>query len=373
MAGLYIHVPFCLRKCRYCAFYSMARINASAVDLYLRALDLELGRLPTGYRPETVYIGGGTPTALSVEQLGRLLALVSSHVDLSRLVEWTCEANPGTLDAAKTALLRHSGVTRVSLGVQSFDARALSFLGRIHDARQSEESLRLLRESGIRNVSVDLIYGIPGCDGSVLAGDLERLIELRPQHVSCYCLSFEEGTPLESARKAGRIHEMSGDEQAAMYAALRAGLKAAGYRHYEISNFALPGYACRHNHLYWSGGEYIGCGPAAHSHRGRRRYANVADLEAWAAALFAGRAALAFEEELTPQAFARETLVMSLRRTRGLRRAEFRAVTGRDWEELCGEQIAELAGRGLLVVEGERLRLAEEALFVSDAVFRELI
>jgi oxygen-independent coproporphyrinogen-3 oxidase len=376
MSGLYIHVPFCVRKCGYCDFYSLAQPGdraAPEAGLFLAALDIELGRLPRRFRPETVFLGGGTPTELASGDLARLLDLVRRRVDLSRVVEWTCESNPGTLTREKALLLREAGVNRVSLGIQSFEPRNLSFLGRIHTAEDAEAGVRLLRECGHRNLNLDVIFGIPGGSMETVARDIERAVALEPDHIACYGLIFEEGTPLSTMRERGLVRPVEDDEEARQYEWIRAALARAGYRQYEISNYARPGRECRHNLLYWSAGEYIGLGPSAHSHWEGARWANERDLGRWARALLSGRDPRAFEERLEPEARAREALVMGLRRRDGWAREEFEAATGFDWRALCGEAIERLSALGLLEEEGGRLRLAEKALFVSDAVLAELV
>lgn len=371
MPGLYVHVPFCVRKCRYCDFYSVPVNGTDLRARFLDALAVEIGALPPDFHPETVYVGGGTPSALETEELERLLALVREKA--GGAAEWTCEANPGTLTRGKAELLRRAGVGRVSLGVQSFDPQNLAFLGRIHSAQDAVDSFRLLRDCGFRNVSLDLMYAIPGSSREQLERDLARIVNLEPEHVACYCLIFEEGTPLTRLRDAGEVAEVEDDEQIEQYRLIRRTLSEAGYRHYEISNFAKPGFECRHNLLYWGSGEYIGCGPAAHSHWGGVRYANVRSVDDYCSALLAGRSARATEERLEPEAKAREALVMGLRRLDGVSREEFKARTGFDYRDLRGREIDWLVELGMLEETGGRLRLTEKGLFVSDSVFAELV
>ncbi len=379
MPGLYIHVPFCARKCAYCDFYSLPladqpdAVAGAAIARYLDALERELRGLPAGFVPDTVYVGGGTPTVLPAESLTRLLDLVHRRFRLPADGEWSCEANPGTVTAEKAARLRAGGVNRVSLGVQSLDDRNLAALGRSHTARQAAESYQALRAAGFDNLGVDLMYGLPGVPRAGLAQDLEELLRWQPEHVSVYALSFEAGTPLAARRAHGAVAEVADDEQAEQYHLIRRRLGAAGYEQYEISNFARPGRACRHNLNYWAGGDYFGCGPAAHSHGQGRRSANLSDLEAYAASLAEGRSSCAFEEILGAEAKARETLILNLRRTAGVEEDEFRRQTGFDVQALGGGALARALALGLLEREGRRLRLTAAGLFVSDAVFAELV
>lgn len=384
MPGLYVHVPFCVRKCVYCDFYSLAtakgsiarRVNADEQPdqpAFLEAIGRELALLPDDFKPDTVFIGGGTPTELSERDLSCLLNLLWERVDLSDVTEWTCESNPGTLTGSKVERLLEAGVNRFSLGVQSFDPDALEFLGRIHSADDARAGFRLLRELGVANINLDLIYGIPGSSIDVVRRDLDALIELAPDHTACYCLIFEDGTPLAELRRKGFVKEVDDDTELEQYTLVRATLDAAGYRQYEISNFARPGYECRHNLLYWGGGEYIGVGPSAHSHWRGERFGNIRDLDAYVKRMQEGRDIRAFCEKLDPEAKARETLVMALRRIDGIGAEEFCAATGFDFRVLCADTLPWLEREGLVEIRESRLRLTERGLFVSDAVFAELV
>ena len=376
MTGLYVHIPFCVRKCIYCDFYSRPTAtlrDGSAQSGFLEALEIELHQLPRPFQPETVFIGGGTPTELDSADLARLLELLHRHVDLSRVTEWSCESNPGTLTREKADLLKSAGVNRMSLGVQSFDPQTLAFLGRIHSSEEAEQGVHLLRDAGFANLNLDLMYGVPGSSPEVVQRDLERLLHLAPEHAACYCLIFENGTPLARLRARGKVKEVDDETELAHYQLVRSILSAGGYQHYEISNFANPGFACRHNQLYWSGGEYLGVGPSAHSHWQGERYGNVRDLAAYQLRLRSGQSPRAFSECLEPEAKARETLVMALRQTAGLTWAEFHQITGFDLRALCGDTLDTLARDGLLEVTPERVKLTESGLFVSDGVFAELI
>lgn len=360
--GLYIHVPFCARKCAYCAFFSKPPAPR-LVAAWFTGIGRELETLPAGFAPASIFFGGGTPTVLEENELARLLALIRARVDLKKVVEWTCEANPGTLTKSKVAQLRVAGVNRLSIGAQAFDDGALQRLGRIHTAAETRESVALARAAGFENVGLDVIYGVPGVSRGSFCADVEAALALNPEHVSCYCLEIEAGTPLAREAQAGRL-EISEEEQRAQFDWARARLAGAGFAHYEISNFAKPGRECRQNLLYWTGGDYVGIGPAAHSHWQGVRWGNAPDLPEWKRE---------FEERLTPEAKARETLVMGLRRIAGWKREEFRATTGFDYDGLRGKEIARLVSAGLLVAEGHGIRLADDALFVSDAVFAELV
>ena len=384
MPGLYVHIPFCVRKCLYCDFYSLptgkgalpgrlAQPDAHDASLFLDALAREFEQLPESFAPDTIFIGGGTPTELSDRDFLRLLDLVASAADRNRILEWSCESNPGTLTAAKAQMMRDAGINRVSLGVQSFDPKALEFLGRIHSSEEAEAGYHLLREHGFDNVNLDLMYGVPGVSIETVERDVRKLIELSPDHAACYCLIFEDGTPLTELRNKGFVKEVDDDRELAQYTRVRDLLGIAGYGHYEISNFARPGRECRHNLLYWGPGEYIGCGPSAHSHWQGKRFGNIRNLDQYCERMLKGASTRAFEEQLDPAARAREALVMGLRRLEGISRDRFRAETEYDYRELCGDTLYWLCEEGLLEEKDDRLRLTDRGLFVSDGIFAELV
>lgn len=354
MFGLYIHIPFCVRKCDYCAFYSEVSKDWKTQDVFFQSLEKELNSLPPDVEPETVFIGGGTPTAPSFQCLETFFPICGKFSP----AEFSVEVNPGTVDAKKLELFKRNGVNRLSIGVQSFDFQCVETLGRIHSAEDAEAAFRLARAAGFENISIDLMFGIPGQTMGMLDADLNRALALGPEHISIYNLMFEEGTPL-AERDPPRLDD---ELEREMYDRIRARLKAAGFEHYEISNFAKPGFECRHNLLYWTGGEYIGCGPAAHSHWKGTRWANVADLDDYCA----NGPRREFEETLDPEAKERETVVMGLRLIKGV------GVSSNLWKRR-GEVFLALEKDGLLVIDGRHVRLSDEALFVSDSVFSELI
>lgn len=351
----------------------MAPPEAPAVDLYLEALEREIDARPPEFDPDTVFIGGGTPTALDGPSLARLLRTVRRAVRPSRIGEWTVEANPGTLSPAGLRALRAAGVNRLSIGAQTFHPDGLALLGRLHGPDDVDAAVRQARRAGFENVGLDLIFARPGQTADSLRADLRRAIALEPDHVSCYALTLEEGTPLAARVAAGAVTPVSDETARRLFDLARRTLADAGYEHYEVSNFARPGRACRHNLLYWSGGEYLGIGPAAHSHWRGVRWGNVRSLEAWASALSEGWNPRDSEERLTPEAAARETLVFSLRRLAGVDREAFRRKTGFDYEELRGPEVADLVRQGLLRRTAAGIRLADRALFISDTVFAALI
>ncbi len=353
MSGLYIHIPFCERKCSYCAFYSFSKPWKN-FNRFFQTLEKELKGLPPDFSPDTIFIGGGTPTAPSFQCLEKMFPMFGTFSPQ----EFSLEANPGTIDQQKLDLFKNAGVNRLSIGVQSFDFQCLEILGRIHSAEEAENAFRLARTAGFENISLDLMFGIPGQTIEMLEADLDRALALGPEHVSIYNLMYEAGTPL-AERDPVRIDE---ELEREMYDRIRARLTEAGFEHYEISNFARPGFECRHNLLYWSGGEYVGCGPSAHSHWQGTRWANVADLDDYCA----NGPCREFEETLDSEAKERETLVMGLRKLAGVE------ISSNVWKNQQ-ESFQTLESEGLLVIEGHHVRLSDEAFFVSDTVFAELI
>ncbi len=368
-AHIYVHVPFCLKKCSYCNFYSVAYRGALA-EGYLEALRSELlERLAPGARPRTIYVGGGTPTALSETQFSELLGLIASQTDASELEEFTVEVNPGTLTDAKASALRDCGVNRVSLGVQSFEDSKLQLLGRIHSASEAKEAFRRLSDAGFDNLGVDLIYGVPGDSESAWLKDLQQAVALRPKHICAYCLSIEPGTTLAAKLKRGELSQPGERMQRELYYRAIDFLSAQGYEHYEISNFALPRFRSRHNVATWRYEPYIGLGPAAASFDGATRRRNTADLEQYCRS----HGQSARTERLSESQRAAEIMMLALRMPDGITSADFKARAGLDLGETFGESIAALENRGLLerVRRTGALRLAREALFVSDEVFVE--
>jgi oxygen-independent coproporphyrinogen-3 oxidase len=311
-----------------------------------------------------VYIGGGTPTELPPADLERLFGLIRDHIDLSRLTEMSCEANPGTLDAAMADTLVRNGVNRVSLGVQSFHDPTLELLGRIHNAAEARKAVQDLRAAGVDNLSVDLLFGLPTPQDTT-ALNLDVLGELRPEHVSWYSLEYEPGTAFTALRDRGALVEPEEEQMAREYTRIRDGLREQGFQHYELFSFCRPGQECRHNLNYWTGGGYHGCGPSAHRHVDGRRSANLEHPEHWSATRD--------EEDLSPEAKARELLMTGLRLTRGVELKSFHSRTGFDPEQLMGASFRAWTDAGWLEQAGGHLRLTPEAYLISDSLFREFI
>lgn len=359
--GLYVHVPFCIQRCAYCDFYSIPAPSTENIRTWLSGIRRELAALPSDFRPTTIFVGGGTPGFLPEAALRELLDWLSPLHD--GVSEWSVEMNPGSTTPAKAGMLRHAGVNRISLGAQTFSERALKLLGRFHSPEEIQQAVQMLRSAGFKNVGVDIIFGLPVEAEQSVQYDVDCALALGVEHLSAYALEWCEGTPLCKRREAGLVTPPPEEQVRAEYDWIRAALQQNGFRHYEISNFAKPGRECAHNLLYWSGGEYLGIGPAAHSHWNGGRFGNSDALE-WRED---------FREKLPPEAKARETLVMGLRRLDGWTRHDFLSRTGFDWHEVAGKAICRLKQNGLLVEETNTLRLAPDTWFISDGIFAELI
>jgi oxygen-independent coproporphyrinogen-3 oxidase len=369
----YIHIPFCAHKCGYCDFASLAGADHLA-DRYLGALSRELELALDGPREvDTIFIGGGTPTRLSPEQLDRLLGVTRRHFRLVEGGEWTVEANPGTLDEEKVDVLSRGGVNRVSLGAQSFQPGSLRALERNHLPEDVPRAVELIRPRFDR-WSLDLIFAAPGSTLQQWQDDLEQAVALEPSHLSCYGLVFEKGTSLWKQQDAGLVRAVDEEVEHAMYAHTIDRLSSLGLRQYEISNFARDGHESRHNLVYWANDAYYGFGLGAARYEDGVRSSNTRDLPAYLRRLEAGQVPSGPIERLDPEARARETAVLMLRRTElGIDRGEFQRRTGFSIDAICGESIARSVSRGWLEDDGNRVRLTRDGLFLADTVMSEML
>ncbi len=367
----YIHVPFCRHHCGYCNFTLVAGRDDLIAD-YLRAIEIELAGLGDPREVDTLYFGGGTPTHLSPVQFRELAASVLKWHPLASGYEWTVEANPADIDRPMIDTLSELGVTRLSLGSQSFRTEKLRLLERDHEAADIRRSVELAREAGMQ-VSLDLIFAAPGETLADWRSDLEMAISLAPDHVSTYGLTFEQGTPFWNRKSRGALQEADEELQRDMYAMAIDDLNAAGFEHYEISNFARPGRRSRHNQVYWSGDGYYAAGPGAARYVDGVRETNIRSTTAYLKAVLDGKSPVAEREQLAPEAAAREFLVFSLRRIEGLSRSAFRKRTNFVLDTLISAPLKKFVGLGLLSDDGERVQLTREGLFVSDAMWPEML
>ncbi|WXJ81240.1 Heme chaperone HemW [Moorella humiferrea] len=374
--ALYLHIPFCLRKCHYCDFVSYPGRSPQEMAGYCRDLEDEMALVVEEWRPgpaATIYVGGGTPTLLPAPQLERLFKAVEHFFGVEPGAEITVEANPGTVDGRKLKILKAAGVNRLSLGVQSLDDGLLAAMGRIHRRRDVYGAFQEARRTGFDNINVDLIFGLPGQTLKAWKATLKEIVSLEPEHVSCYCLQLEEDTPWGRQAEAG-VLSLPGEElELAMYREAREFLAVAGYEHYEISNFARPGYRCHHNIAYWLNMPYLGLGAAAASHWRGRRWQNCRDLAAYHHALADGRLPQEEMEILTPRQMMAETMFMGLRLIEGVDLEDFRRRFGVDAREVYGRELEGLYRAGLLEEREGRLKLTEKGLPLANEVFIRFI
>ena len=337
------------------------------VGQYLRALKVEFSSLKQPRRLQTLFIGGGTPTHLDITQLVQLLTLATTWFTLASDGEFSVEANPAGLDAEKIAILAARGVNRVSLGVQSFDRRILDVLERDHDAAQVKTAVKILARQ-IPNFSLDLIFGVPGQSLELWRETLDRAVALGPVHISTYGLTFEKGTAFWSRRAKGDLQQAPDELEREMYALAMDELPRNGFEQYELSNFAKPGYRCRHNETYWAGEPFYGFGPGAARYLDGRRETNHRSVSTWMARVLSGKSPVGDVDVLEPADRARETLIVGLRRAAGVDRAAFLATTGFELEEIASSAIARHCETGLLERTPTGIRLTWEGRFLADTV-----
>ena len=406
--GIYIHMPFCVQKCRYCAFLSFSAegsprkeyMDALEKEIKLRsALERERG---TDKPADTIYIGGGTPSVMDIAAMSEMIKTLKRSFEIKPDAEFTLEANPATLGRkdgvmlAKLQAYKFMGVNRLSMGVQSMDNDRLHYLGRIHTAENVARDMEIIRRKGFSNVNLDLMFSVPGESTEDAMRDLERILALAPEHISCYSLQIEEGTPFGEMAESGELTEVPDEEDRETYHRICRRLRDAGYEHYEISNFAKKGddpaapgpYRSRHNSLYWNMDEYIGLGLGASGFINGVRYKNTSDLEEYLAVLEEGRLPVAEEHRNTAFDNISEAVFTGLRRREGIRyedavRAYMDAVDAERPEILPGDDFRDVfwdifaeareealgyAGRGLLIISDEGLKLTEQGIDISNSI-----
>lgn len=368
-AGLYLHCPFCSVVCPYCDFAVLTG-RPAARRRFAESLAREIAlRAGAPFSFETVYFGGGTPTAQTPEELALVLEAARRHLSVGPDARVFLEANPEDVTPESLAAWRELGVGTLSLGVQSFDDEALRLLGRRHSAEQARRSVELALEAGFATVSVDLMFALPGRDEASWRRELEQATRLGPGHVSCYQLTFHEGTPFHAKRERGELTEPGEDEQAGLFHLTHELLGEAGYEAYEVSNFAKgPEHRSRHNRKYWRHEPYLGLGPSAHSFDGRRRWWNERELAPWQERLERGALPVAEAETLEPGQLALEALLLGLRTTEGVDFDALRLRTGLDLLPANERVVDRLVGDGLARLEGARLRPTLDGLAVADSL-----
>ena len=391
--GIYIHVPFCRRKCRYCDFYSRPPGGGERERFVAAVADEAKIRGAASQVVGTVYVGGGTPSMLGADALRELLESVREHWDLagtdecvrldvqtntsptrSKGPEITVEANPLDVTPEWAAGCLGAGFNRISIGVQSIDEDDLCFLGRPHHAADGPRAVEAARAAGFREIGIDLIYGLPGQTSEMLRQRTAAAVDAcRPEHVSCYQLTYAEGTPLRADLDAGRFPRLSDDEEYELFVALHRAMTELGYPAYEVSNFSLgDAHHSRHNSNYWTHVPYVGLGPSAHSFDGRTRSWNVSSVGEYLAAVESGASPVAGSEDLSDDQLAAEAVMLALRTTAGLDLGAYRKRFGRDLLEANGEGVRDAVGRGLLTLDGSHIRPTADGLAVADRLAAEV-
>jgi oxygen-independent coproporphyrinogen-3 oxidase len=377
ISGLYIHVPFCFHKCHYCDFYSITRQTPDRmkrfVDLLLSEADQWAAGLEIDFCPSTVFMGGGTPTLLPLEQMDRLLKELRGRFDLSQADEWTVEANPATVTAEYCQMLYANGVNRLSFGAQSFDAAELKILERHHSPEDVFSSVDLARQAGFKRLNLDLIFAIPGQSGQSWQKSLETALSIGTTHLSCYALTFEPSTPIAVRRRMGQLKSAPEELELQMLFSTRRQMNERGLPAYEISNFAAAGQECRHNLNYWTGGNYLGLGPSAASHVQGWRWKNRPHLGEWESAVAAGGLTAIEVETLSAEQRGGELAMLMLRLESGLDLEFVSQRAGIDASAEFGPTIERLEQLKLISVVGHCVRLTEAGIAVADGVAGEFV
>lgn len=366
----YVHIPFCTQICYYCDF-SKVFIKNQPVDTYLEHLIQETRSYEIG-KLRTLYIGGGTPTALSAQQLAYLLTELPKVMDLSEVEEFTIEANPGDLDPDKIAVLKDSQVNRVSLGVQTFDNKMLKKIGRSHQEQDIYDNIRHLKQAGFDNISIDLIYALPGQTMDQVKENVAKAIDLDIPHMSLYSLILENHTVFMNRMRRGKLPLPKEELEAEMFEYIIEELEKAGFEHYEISNFSKPGFESRHNLVYWDNAEYYGLGAGASGYIDGIRYKNHGPIRHYLEAVESGKARIT-EEHLTLEEKMEEELFLGLRKKTGVSKARFEEKFGVSFDQRYGQVVASLTEQGLLVPDDKQVRMTKRGLFLGDTVAEKFI
>lgn len=368
MSGLYVHIPYCSSRCIYCGFFSSTgkKNQSEYIDAVLKELEMRTTEMFS--KPETVYFGGGTPSFLSISLLERLVRGIAERIDVSRVGEWTMECNPDDVSPELAHWLSSSPINRVSMGVQTFSDERLRWLHRRHSSKQVKEAVSLLRQSGIQNLSLDLMYGFPKQTIEEWKADISECLSLHPEHISAYTLMYEEGTPLFSMLEKGIVTEIDEDLSLRMFEILVDSLTEAGYEHYEISNFSLPRFQSRHNSNYWQQVPYLGIGAGAHSYDLSQRWNNVCNIESYISSVEAGRIDSEYEET-TPEIRYNDIVTTALRTRHGIDLTMLQE----SFRSYLLSQAESHIAHGRLTVDGSHVHLTRKGIFTSDDIMSDLI
>ena len=373
MAGIYIHIPFCKRRCIYCDFFSTTQSEKKAEYVHALVRELEIRKdYLDNEEIETIYLGGGTPSQLSQEELEEIFAHIYKVYKVTPDAEITLEANPDDLTPEYVSMLRGLPINRISMGIQTFQEETLKLLHRRHTAQQAIEAFRRCREAGFQNISIDLMYGLPGETLETWEQDLQQAIALHPEHISAYHLIFEECTTLWNLREQNKVEEAEEELSLTLFKTLIERLTKAGYQHYEISNFCLPGLHSRHNSSYWTGKKYLGCGPSAHSFDGTSRQWNVSSLEKYLEGIRTGQ--LDFEiEDLDLYTRYNDFVITSIRTCWGMPHSQLRTTYGETLYNYCLRMAKPHIQKGVLEIKEDTLKLTSEGIFISDGIMSDLL
>lgn len=383
MPSLYVHVPFCLQKCDYCAFYSHSLVDSpkDLIAVYLEGLEVEMAKrqkdAPQGV--SSLFIGGGTPTVLKETDLERLLAMIQRYFPMNLGAEQTMEGNPGTLTDEKIKVIRNYGINRFSLGVQSFNDQLLDGVGRVHTATQAREAIERLRKGGVLNLNLDLMFGLPGQDMTIWQESLEEAVSYSPEHLSLYGLMLEEGTKLYeryAGETRGTVYSLPDEDfQAEMYEWAVRSLRQMGYRQYETSNFSRPGYECQHNLGYWRGKDYLGIGPGGVSCINRVRWKNIEEVYAFKNLLSMGQKPLdeSGQEVLSLRECMAERMILGLRLEEGVHLKEFENDFGADLRDIYKTVLERYNYRDVFVVTDNHIRINSRYSFIANSILQEFV
>ena len=373
MAGIYIHIPFCKRRCIYCDFFSTTQSDQKST--YVRALCEEL-RIRKDYLQkediETIYLGGGTPSQLSQKELESIFTTIYNIYKVKENAEITLEANPDDLTPEYVTMLCQLPINRISMGIQTFQENTLKLLHRRHTAQQAVEAFYRCREAGFQNISIDLMYGLPGETLEMWIHDLKQAIDLHPEHISAYHLIYEEGTVLWKLREECQVKEADEDLSVSLFSTLIDMLTQAGYQHYEISNFCLPGLHSQHNSSYWTGKKYLGCGPSAHSYNGFSRQWNVTSLDKYMTGISSGQPDFELEE-LDLYTRYNDFVITSIRTCWGMPLSRLQTEYSEELYHYCLRMAKPHLEQGLLELQDEVLKLTSKGIFVSDGIMSDLL
>ena len=373
MAGIYIHTPFCKRRCIYCDFFSTTQSEKKPAYVHALCQELDMRKnYLEGEDIETIYLGGGTPSQLSQKELEEIFSTLYNIYKVKDNVEITLEANPDDLTPEYVHMLRTLPINRISMGIQTFQEETLKLLHRRHTARQAIEAFQRCREADFQNISIDLMYGLPGETLDTWKENLQQAIALRPEHISAYHLIYEEGTALWKLREQHQVEEADEDLSVTLFRTLIEELTHAGYEHYEISNFCLPELHSRHNSSYWTGKKYLGCGPSAHSFNGTSRQWNVPSLDKYIHAIQQGK--LDYEiEELDIYTRYNDFVITTIRTHWGMSLSQLRSIYGEELYQYCLRMAKPHLEQGVLVMKEDTLKLTQEGIFISDGIMSDLL